>query len=73
MTFKKGDWVRTPRFCYVRLTAVFPDEKAARENGYVEPTHFIDPQYEILGKPIGTDRMLFAAYKKGINKECQRK
>ena len=58
MTFRKGDWVRTPRFCYVRLTAVFLDEKAARENGYVEPTHFIDPQCGILGKSIGINRML---------------
>lgn len=60
---KKGDYIYTPRFCNVRIEEVFSDETVARENGYTEPTHY-NGEYEILGKSIGWNRMIFAAVKK---------
>lgn len=63
---KKGDYVKTPRFCTVKLEEVFENEDAARKDGYVEPTHYQyqhSDGYDILGKHTGTNRMVFAAVK----------
>lgn len=60
----KGDYIYTPRFCNVRIEEVFENRDEARENGYVEPTHY-KGDYDVLGKSIGVNRMVFAAVKKG--------
>lgn len=58
---KKGDYIKTPRFLTVRIEEVFENAATAREQGYTEPTHYDDDNYEISGKHIGTNRMIFAA------------
>jgi hypothetical protein len=60
---KKGDYIRTPRFCTVRIEEVFEDETLARAEGYTEPTHY-EGEYEILGKHTDINCMIFAAIKK---------
>jgi len=59
-----GDWVTTPRFLSVRIKEVFDNKSLAYENGYKEPTHYRDENWEIVGKTIGLNRMIFAAYRK---------
>ncbi|SDF62467.1 hypothetical protein [Sporomusa acidovorans] len=59
-----GAYVKTPRFCTVQLKEVFTDKHAANEAGYVEPTHYENEQWDILGKHTGINRMVFAAVKK---------
>jgi len=62
---KIGDSIYTPRFCTCRINEVIEDAHVAYEAGYREPTHYDDnPDYDILGKHIGTNRMVFAAVKK---------
>lgn len=61
---KIGDTAYTPRFCTVRIVAVFSSESDARAEGFSEPTHYENPDYEIFGKHAGTNRMIFAAIKK---------
>lgn len=60
----KGDYIYTPRFCNVRIEEVFENRDEARENRYTEPTHY-KGDYDVLGKSIGINRMVFAAVKKG--------
>lgn len=60
----KGNYIYTPRFCNVRIEEVFKNRDEARENGYTEPTHY-KGDYDVLGKSIGVNRMVFAAVKKG--------
>lgn len=60
---KKGDYIRTPRFCTVKIEEVFDNTKVARSEGYTEPTHY-EGEYEILGKHTGINRMVFAAAQK---------
>ena len=59
----KGDYIYTPRFCNVRIEEVFENRDEAMENGYTEPTHY-KGDYDVLGKSIGVNRMVFAAVKK---------
>jgi hypothetical protein len=62
---KKGDYVKTPRFLTVRIEEVFENMEDAWEQDYKETTHYKDDgDYEILGKHIGTNRMIFGAIKK---------
>lgn len=61
---KKGNYIYTPRFLRVRIEKVFRCEENARKAGYNEPTHYNDPAYGILGKSVGINQMIFAAYKK---------
>lgn len=61
---KKGDQIYTPRFCTVTIEKVFKSEENARKEKYAEPTHYDDPNYSILGKHTGTNRMTFAACRK---------
>lgn len=61
---KKGDYVKTPRFCTVKIEHVFRKPETARANGYVEPTHYSNPDYDIQGKHVGVNRMVFAAIKR---------
>lgn len=58
---KKGDYVMTPRFCTVEIKKVFRSRNAARMQAFVEPTHYVSAEYDILGKHIGLNRMIFAA------------
>ena len=58
---KVNDYVRTPRFCNVRINAIFADKDEMRAAGYTEPTHYIDAQYEVCGKSVGINKMVFAA------------
>ena len=61
---KKGDFINTPRFLKVKISDILTP-KEAREQGFIEPTHYSnDPEYNIFGKHIGTNRMIFAAVKK---------
>lgn len=59
----KGDYIYTPRFCNVRIEEVFENRDEAMENGYTEPTYY-KGDYDVLGKSIGVNRMVFAAVKK---------
>lgn len=63
-----GDVVRTPRFLNVTIKEVFKTEKALREAGYTEPTHFDEPDcpYRVCGKSVGPNQMEFAAARKTI-------
>ena len=60
---KVGDRIYTTRFCTVRIKEVFETEEEARENGYKEPTYY-KGNFDVLGKSIGINRMVFAAVKK---------
>lgn len=61
---KQGDYVYTPRFCSVKIGVIFDNAKDAQAEGYTEPTHYDNPEYDIHGKHIGTNRMVFAAIRK---------
>ncbi len=61
---KKGDYIYTPRFCNVEIKKVFMSEENARKDGFVEPTYYKNSEYGVLGKNIGINRMVFAAFKK---------
>jgi hypothetical protein len=37
----------------------------AAKEGYTEPTHYENPEYDIQGKHTGLNTMIFAAIKKG--------
>ena len=55
-----GDSVKTPRFLTVKIQEVFSSVIDMEKAGYTEPTHY-DGLYEIKGKHIGENRMIFAA------------
>jgi hypothetical protein len=63
-TIKAGDLIRTPRFLTVKIVKVFDNDREARQEGYTEPTHYDDAEYDIFGKHIELNRMTFAAVKK---------
>ena len=63
-TIHKGDYIETPRFLKVKIQMVCRSEETARKQGFVEPTHFENDKYGILGKMIGENSMNFVAYKK---------
>jgi len=59
---KKGDRIYTPRFCTVEIKEVYTDKHQAYKDGFKEPTYYDkEPNYEVLGKSIGENRMIFAA------------
>lgn len=59
---KIGDYVRTPRFCNVRISEIFHSEQDAYQAGYVEPTYYKDPSgVKVLGKSIDMYTMKFSA------------
>ena len=60
---KLGDSVYTPRFCTVRITAIFAEEAEARRCGYIEPTYY-KGAYIILGRSLDQYHMEFAAVPK---------
>ncbi len=51
-----GDYIRTERFCTVRISAVFPTAHEARVAGFNEPTY----TGNIFGKVLDGYHMLFA-------------
>ena len=61
---KIGDWIDTPRFCKVKIREIFDTETTAKEFGFYEPTHYKNPEFDILGKHTGTNTMIFAAIRK---------
>ena len=59
---KIGDYVRTPRFCTVRIKEIYTDKEAARQAGYTDPTYYRDASgVEVLGKSVDLNCMVFAA------------
>ena len=60
----KGDYVKTPRFFTIKIHEVFENRSDAFYEGFKESAHYDDGIYEILGKSIGHNRMIFAAVKK---------
>ncbi|MBD5150355.1 MAG: hypothetical protein HDT18_08325 [Oscillibacter sp.] len=65
---KIGDSVYTPRFCTVRISAVFVNEAEARAAGFYEPTYY-KGDHIILGKALDMYSMEFAAVPKGAGHE----
>lgn len=61
---ESGDTIRTPRFLTVTLKEVFDSVDALREAGYTEPTHYRNEMFEVRGKSIGENCMVFAAGRK---------
>ncbi len=61
---KIGDFVYTPRFCTVRINAIFATTAEARAAGFSEPTYY-KGEYVILGKVLDMYSMEFAAIPKG--------
>lgn len=63
---KKGDYVRTPRFCTVKIEKVFRNKENAYKAGFKEPTHYTHKNndgYDVLGRQIDMYHMEFAAVK----------
>ena len=60
---KQGDAIYTPRFCTVVISDVL-GRSEAYDQGYREPTHYDNPDFDIYGKHTGTNRMSFAAVAK---------
>lgn len=58
-----GDSVYTPRFCTVRIDAIFATTAEARAAGFCEPTYY-KGEYIILGKVLDMYHMEFAAVPK---------
>ena len=65
---KIGDFVYTPRFCTVRISAAFATEAEARAAGFCEPTYY-KGNHIILGKSLDVYHMEFAAVAKGVSHE----
>lgn len=65
---KIGDSVYTPRFCTVRIAAIFENETEARVAGFCEPTYY-EGDYIILGKSLDIYHMEFAAVPRGAYHE----
>ena len=60
---KIGDSVYTPRFCTVRIDAIFATIAEAHAAGFSEPTYY-EGEYIILGKSLDMYSMVFAAIPK---------
>ena len=57
---KTGDSVYTPRFCTVRIDAIFATTAEARAAGFSDPTYY-KGDHVILGKSLDMYSMAFAA------------
>lgn len=60
---KIGDSVYTPRFCTVRIDAIFATTQEARAAGFSEPTYY-KGDHVFLGKVLDMYSMEFAAVPK---------
>lgn len=65
---KIGDSVYTPRFCSVRIEAIFAAEAEARIAGFCEPAYY-EGDHVILGKSLDMYHMDFAAVPKDVSHE----
>ena len=65
---KIGESVYTPRFCTVRIAAVFATEAEAHVAGFCEPTYY-KGDHIILGRSLDVYHMEFAAIPKGASHE----
>ena len=65
MSMKIGDSVYTPRFCTVRVSAVFATEAEAHTAGFCEPTYY-KGNHISLGKSLDMYHMEFAAVPKRV-------
>lgn len=65
---KIGDSVYTPRFCTIRINAIFENEAEARTAGFCEPTYY-KGDYIILGKSLDMYHLEFAAVPKRVSHE----
>lgn len=65
MEMKVGQRYNTPRFCTVRICAMFNSRKEAEDAGFKEPTYWDNDVYGILGRSIDMYHMEFAGYRKG--------
>lgn len=63
---KIGDFVYTPRFCTVRISAVFATEAEARAAGFCEQTYY-KGDHIILGKSLDVYHMEFAAVPRSVD------
>lgn len=61
---KIGDRIFTPRFCTVKIKAVFNSAEDARKHGFTETTHYKNPEWNVVGKSVDQYHMEFAAYRK---------
>lgn len=64
MEIHAGDMIRTPRFCTVRIEAVFDSVDRMNSEGFTETTHYQSNEYVVCGKSIGVNQMVFAAAKR---------
>jgi hypothetical protein len=64
MKMEIGNYVKTPRFLNVRISAILETAETARAEGFTEPTHYDNADYDIYGKHSGMNRMTFAAIRK---------
>lgn len=65
---KIGYKIETPRFLTVRIDEILQQE-SARVLGYTEATHYENPKFNIFGKVIGENQMVFAAVAKSKPRE----
>ena len=65
---KIGDSVYTPRFCTIRINAIFENEAEARTAGFCKPTYY-KGDYIILGKSLDMYHLEFAAVPKRVSHE----
>lgn len=61
---KIGEWIDTPRFCKVKIDAIYENREQAYNDGFNEPTHYNSSWYDIYGKNTSINHMIFAAIKK---------
>lgn len=55
-----GDYIQTPRFCQVRVSAVFANFDDCYACGFTESAHVAGKDFLVYGKSIGVNRMIFA-------------
>lgn len=63
---KIGDFVYTPRFCTVQISAVFATEAETHAAGFCEPTYY-KGDHIILGKSLDVYHMEFAAVPRTVD------
>ena len=59
-----GTKIYTPRFCTVKISAIFEDKSDAVKCGYTEPTYAEIDGWDIRGKSLDMYHMKFCAIKK---------
>lgn len=62
---EKGDWIITPNYGLQPIGFVIDFAEAQRE-GFLVPTGYDNDDYEVFGKHIVHNRMVFAAVRKEL-------